>query len=101
MSDTPSTPSATPSPAPSRAHVGQKISKEEIANRFNYHAPHGDQATRYNKIRTKLGEMAQMIVDETPASREQTLAVGFLEQAMFHANAAIARHEKPGSMPRE
>lgn len=98
MSDTPTTPAATPPP---RIHAGQKISKEEIANRFNYHAPQGDQAQRYNKIRTKLGEMAQMIVDETPASREQTLAVGFLEQAMFHANAAIARHEKPGSMPRE
>jgi hypothetical protein len=37
--------------------------------------------------------LAYHIKAETPASREQSLALTHLEDAVFWANAAIARHE--------
>lgn len=38
-------------------------------------------------------ELAYMICQNTPTSREQSLALTNLEQAIFWANAAIARNE--------
>ncbi|MGP3782344.1 Acb2/Tad1 domain-containing protein [Paenibacillus sp. 1A_MP2] len=37
--------------------------------------------------------MAELIDEQTPKSREQSLAMTNLEQAVFWANAAIARNE--------
>jgi hypothetical protein len=70
--------------------------KEDLTNRFTFHPVHGDQARRYEKIRAKLLEVALLIEEETPQSREQSLAFTNLEQAGFWANAAIARNEKEG-----
>ena len=66
---------------------------ERIENDFIYHAPHGDQVERYAAIRAHLLESAKFIVANTPASREQSLALTSLEEAMFWANASIARNE--------
>jgi hypothetical protein len=38
-------------------------------------------------------ETAKFIVKHTPASREQSLALNAIDQAMFLANASIARSE--------
>lgn len=70
------------------------MSDLDLKNRFTFHPVHGDQAERYQKIRAKLLEVAELIEQETPASREQSLAFTNLEQAGFWANAAIARNEK-------
>lgn len=69
--------------------------KARLENDFTYHPPFGDQVERYAEIRAKLLEVALFIEDKTPVSREQSLAITSLEQAMFWANAAIARTEKP------
>ena len=66
-----------------------------IENRFTYHAPFGDQTERYQGIRDLAKKLAYMILEKTPDSREQSLALTNLEQAMFWANAAIARNENP------
>ena len=63
-----------------------------IENNFTYHAPGGDQPARYAELRTKAKELAVLIDRLTPVSREQSLAFTNLEQAIFWANAAIARN---------
>lgn len=67
-----------------------------VENDFTYHAPHGNQADRYNRLRLQARHFAHLIIDQTPVSREQSLALTALEQAIFQANAAIARNEKAG-----
>ena len=66
---------------------------EKIENVFTYHAPFGDQTERYELLRGHARELAGRIMENTPKSREQSLALTNLEQAIFWANAAIARNE--------
>ncbi|MFA7347324.1 MAG: hypothetical protein WCZ86_06160 [Desulfurivibrionaceae bacterium] len=73
----------------------KQVLKARAANDFTYHAPFGDQVARYAQIRDRIRELALFIIDATPVSREQSLALTALEQAMFNANAAIARNEVP------
>jgi hypothetical protein len=65
----------------------------DINNTFKYHAPRGDQAQRYESIRTKAKDFAELIQAATPQSREQALALTNLQQAVMWANAAIAINE--------
>ena len=67
---------------------------QELAHRFVYHAPHGTQTARYERIRRAILEAACFCVSLTPDSPEQAKALDALDQAMFLFNAAIARNEK-------
>lgn len=67
--------------------------RARIERDFTYHAPKTGQPERYTAIREKAKELALLIVDLTPQSREQSLALTSLEDAVFRANAAIARNE--------
>lgn len=67
---------------------------DRIKNDFSYHPPKGDQEQRYQANRAKFLALAEHVVNTTPTGREQSLAVTKLEEAMFWANAAIARNEK-------
>lgn len=60
---------------------------------FTYHAPKEDQVGRYFALRAAARDLAYQIVELTPPSREQSLALTKLEEAVMWANAAIARHE--------
>jgi hypothetical protein len=71
----------------------RKPTDGELANRYTYHPPKGDQAERYAAIRDEVLGLALFIRDHTPCSPEQSLAFNALDQAMFLANAAIARNE--------
>lgn len=64
-----------------------------IENNFKYHEPKDDQPLRYEKIRAKAKELAYVINESTPSSREQSLAFTALEETVYHANSAIARNE--------
>lgn len=66
---------------------------QQIERSFVYHLPKGDQPERYVAIRAKAKELAVLIAESTPESREQSLALTDLENAVMHANAAIARNE--------
>lgn len=66
---------------------------EEISKRFTYHPPKGDQIERYQVIRSQGLAFVKDIVRLVPASREQSLAITALEEAVMWANAAIARNE--------
>lgn len=66
---------------------------EKLERDFVYHAPFGDQPRRYEAIRCKAKELAQMLTEMCPASRELSLAITKLEECCFWANASIARNE--------
>lgn len=66
---------------------------DELNHRFTYHPPKGDQPQKYEKIRESARLFSHVIAKLTPVSREQSLAIMKLEEAVFWANAAIARNE--------
>ena len=65
---------------------------QEINNNFTYHSPNSEQLPRYAELREKARLLALDIYDLTPISAEQTIAIRKLEEAIFYANAAIARN---------
>lgn len=67
--------------------------RARIENDFTYHAPKGDQVERYQQLRDKAKELALLIVELTPVSREQSIALTELQTATMFANAAIACNE--------
>jgi len=66
---------------------------QTIENNFRYHAPKPGQPEKYTAIREKAKELAYLIDELAPKSREQSLAYTKLEEAVMWANAAIARNE--------
>ena len=66
---------------------------DDLANRFTYHAPKPGQPEIYQEIRDAGHSLARLIDGHTPDSREKSLAITHLEQAIMWANAGIARNE--------
>lgn len=66
------------------------LSPPYIEHLFTYHAPHGNQAERYEALRAKTKELAHLIVDLTPEGPDQSAAIRKLREAVMTANAAIA-----------
>jgi hypothetical protein len=76
---------------------GHQISREELEHRFQFHpADSMNKKEAHESVRRELLEAADVIVELTGApSREQSTAITKLEEAMFWANAAIARGDGP------
>lgn len=70
------------------------MTAEQIENIFTYHPPFGTQQGRYVAIRDKAKELAHLINQTCPESREKSLALTNLQQAVQMANASIAINEK-------
>ncbi len=64
-----------------------------INNIFCDHVLSPAQASKYLLLRENAKSLAQLVLDLTPRSREQSLALTKIEEAMMWANAAIARNE--------
>lgn len=71
--------------------IKKKVST--IDNNFRYHPPKGDQQARYEAIRSAGKMLALTIEDYCPDSREKSLAMTKIEEAVMWANASIARGE--------
>lgn len=71
------------------------MSSAEIENAFTYHPPFGDQTQRYGALRGIAKNLAGAIEEFCPASRERSLAMTKLREAVMWANASIACNEKP------
>lgn len=65
----------------------------DLVNRFTYHPPKNDQTVRYVEIRDTGRLLAETICLRVQPSRELSLALTKIEEAIFWANAGIARHE--------
>lgn len=76
-----------------------KITEQDEAmleNNFIYHAPIAElkHVERYQNLRDAFRLFATQILKTCPPSRERSVALTNLEQAMFWSNASIARNEK-------
>jgi hypothetical protein len=69
------------------------VPRLDLDNVFTYHRPFGSQPERYVAIREKAKELAALIQSTTPESREQSVALTNVQQAVMWANAAIAINE--------
>lgn len=66
------------------------ITKLAIENWFTYHKPTGGQPEAYVKIRDAGKALAEVILETTPESADQTAAIRKVREAVMTANAAIA-----------
>ncbi len=66
---------------------------EEIEKRYTYQPPKEGQPARYTALRDKAKELALMINEMCPESREKSTAMTKLDEVVMWANAAIARNE--------
>jgi hypothetical protein len=62
-----------------------------IENNFTYHAPRDGDPEKYVLIREKAKELALLLGNLCPDSRERSTALTQLETCVFWANASIAR----------
>lgn len=67
-------------------------SAQDILNRFAFHpATTREKKDEHTSVRATIGKAAIAIDAQVPPGREKALALTKLEEAMFWANAAIAR----------
>jgi hypothetical protein len=64
----------------------------DIDRRFDYHAPDADKVRRHENVRGDVKVTARVFELNLPDGREKSLAITKLEEALFWANAAIARN---------
>jgi len=69
----------------------------DLIKRFTYHPPTGNQPQKYDNIRKNALAFAELIDAMCPDSREKSLAITNLEEAVMWANASIARNEGDAS----
>ena len=68
------------------------IETEELDRRFRHHPPKTPEDVElHENIRSTLFAVASVINTEVPDGREKSVVITKLEEAMFWANAAIAR----------
>ena len=67
--------------------------KARLKKDFTYHPPVPNQLPRYEKIRDHAKAFAAVLLENCPPSRERSLALTHLEEAVMWANASIARNE--------
>lgn len=67
------------------------INKQALINRFEYHRPTDEKVILHEAVRASICGLALEFDHSLPVGREQSLAITKLEEAMFWANAAIAR----------
>jgi hypothetical protein len=64
----------------------------DVEKVFTYHAPKDGQPAQYEFIRNQAKQFATTFLKLAPPSRERSLALTKLEEAVMWINAAIARN---------
>lgn len=66
--------------------------RREIEERFSFHPGTDVTGPKHDEVRTRLRLLALWVLDDVPQSRERSLALTALQEAMMWCNAAIAIH---------
>lgn len=66
------------------------ITAVDLTRIFTYHPPSPDQVRAYACVRDAANAFASVILAETPACPDQTVAIRKIREAVMTANAAIA-----------
>lgn len=73
------------------------MTKEELVAEWNWnltnHKPTAEGIEKIEKVRAAAKAFAEVMIENCPTSRDLSLALTSMEEATFHANAAIARNE--------
>jgi hypothetical protein len=64
----------------------------EEQRRWSYHPPKPGQPAMYGELREAAKVLAGVMATHCPVSRELSTALTKLDEAVMHANAAIARN---------
>lgn len=73
---------------------------EDLAHRFNYHPPKtGRRVSQHENVRAMCLDIATSMDEALPDGREKSLAITKIEEAMFWANAALARQPDEEDSP--
>lgn len=67
-----------------------QVTKETLDHVFTYHAPTEDQIERYRRIRAAGRHLAAALLADCPDSRERSLALTSVQQAVQWGNTSIA-----------
>lgn len=78
---------------PAQAGAPRDIGIAELDERFNAHAVNDQGMTAINESRQAVFELATVWLSLLPAGRDKSLAYTALEEASFHATAAISRQK--------
>lgn len=68
---------------------------ERVKNDFGYHAATAETGPMHDAVRAHCSTLALWLIENTPASREQSLMLTALQEAQMWANAAIACNLSP------
>lgn len=68
---------------------------EHLKRNFTHHAPNPVKARLHETLRNRCFELGDYFNTVLPVSREKTLAITKLEEAMFWASACVARNPIP------
>lgn len=66
---------------------------DQIDQVRRYRAPRPDQVERMERLRTAVTDVMVLVDGLCPHSREKSLAVARLDEALFYANSAMIRNE--------
>lgn len=77
---------------------GVPIDLPEIDRRFDYHKPSGVAVEYHERLRVEAKRFALMLTN-LPDGREKALAFTAFEEAIFWANASVAREPSLHAVP--
>lgn len=76
------------------------MTTDNLDHRFNYHQPSSQGiVSQHANTRDRCLKLAQYVDSVIPNSREKSLAITHIEEAMFWTNAGIARINNYGRRP--
>ena len=71
------------------------MNPKKLAWDFSYHKPDAEKQLCHENVRNQCKDLAQVLNQHVPDSREKSLAITKLEEVLLWANAAIARNPRP------
>jgi hypothetical protein len=73
----------------------EEFERLEVKKRFSFHPATQATGPKHDDIRLKYRTIALWVLGNIPKSREQSLALTALQEAMMWSNAAVAIHTEP------